>query len=123
MADIPGIASIRLLIQQPVTMAPLGPKIELEKFYILEIGFPDGAAMNLPIGKSTYEELLKRMSEQPGVVIEQRVAAQGYVAGEKPMPRAPEKALPLNASQQDMLDTLAEVVTQPPEIHPRKLKP
>ncbi len=123
MADIPGIESIRLLIQQPVAMLKNGPKIHYAKSYILEIGFPDGTAMNLPIGKNTYDELLSRMASQPGVSIARHVAAQGHVGGETPVPLAREVPIPNDATEQEMLEALAEAIEPPPEIHPRKLKP
>lgn len=100
---------MRLLVQQPVALGPVKWDFGQGKRHVLELMFDDGTAMNITISKGAHDDILAGLGRQAGVSIEQRVAAQERVIGEKPVDPGREKVLPLNATQQDAVNALREV--------------
>lgn len=117
MADIPGLKNLRLLIQQPVAMGPIRLDLGMAKRYVLELTFDDGKVTNVPISKGAHDDILKNLSLQTGVAIEERIATQERVTGEKPADPGREKVLPLDATQHDVVKALYEVTG----VHPPNL--
>lgn len=118
MADIPGFKTLRLLAQQPVAvtdllrMAAIGNQ-RLEKRYVLELGFEDGSVINVPLTRELHDHIKGRMLRQPGVAVEERMAARGALAATGEAKTVTEEILPLDASGKDVYEALRRVADGP----------
>ncbi len=123
MADISGLKGMRLLVQQPVAIGPIRFDFGQSKRHVLELTFDDNTVMNISISKGAHDDILERLKLQTGVSIEQHVAAQEHVIGEKPTNPGREKALPLDATQEDAVKALREVTGPVFDIDPTVTEP
>lgn len=117
MADIPGFKDIRLLAQKPIPIAPVaagfGRPPPGAMIYTMEVSFEDGSVINVPLTQGLHDKLRERMATQPGVGLEERMAARGAVvlSGEQKKP-VREQLLPLDASGQQIVEALQTVSGQ-----------
>ena len=76
MSTLAGFKSLRFMEQQLVTVLPSGQTHILPgRNYILEIEFETGGVVNVPLTEPIYRACMAFLAQQPGLTVEQRMAA------------------------------------------------